>query len=144
MSRHWIVVADQGRARFFTTSSPRGALMEVGALEHTEGRERPRDLTSDRPGRSFDSAGNGRHAMSSAVEPKKQEAIRFAREIADYLRQAHNEGRCDELLLVAGPDFLGLLREQLRPVSGFRISELEKNLGQYDSREIRAHLPERL
>jgi protein required for attachment to host cells len=144
MSKHWIVVADQGRARFFTTAGPRGPLMEVGALEHAEGREHPRDLTSDRPGRSFDSAGNGRHAMSSPVDPKRQEAIRFAKRIAEYLYEAHNEGRCDELLLVAGPEFLGLLREQLGDAREFRIRELEKNLGQYDAQEIRAHLPERL
>lgn len=144
MSKHWIVVADQGRARFFTTASPRGALLEVGALEHAAARERSRELTSDRPGRSFDSAGTGRHAMSSPVEPRKQEAIRFARQIADYLHKAYNEGRCDELLLVAGPEFLGLLREQLGSAIGFRINELEKNLGQYDPQEIRTHLPERL
>ena len=144
MSKHWIVVADQGRVRFFTTASPRGALMEVGMLEHAAARERSQELTSDRPGRSFDSAGTGRHAMSSPVEPKKQEVIRFAKQVADYLHKAYNEGRCDELLLVAGPDFLGLLREQLKSASEFRISELEKNLGQYDPREIRAHLPERL
>ncbi|MGD2111970.1 MAG: host attachment protein [Gammaproteobacteria bacterium] len=144
MSKHWIVVADQGRARFFTTASPRGALMEVATLDHAEARERTQELRSDRPGRSFDSAGDGRHAMSSPVDPKKQEAIRFAKQIAEYLQQAYNDGRCDELLLVAGPEFLGLLREQLNSAPEFRISEIEKNLGQYDPQEIRAHLPERL
>jgi protein required for attachment to host cells len=144
MSKLWIVVADQSKARIFTTASPRGALLEVGTLEHAVARERTQTLTSDRPGRSFDSAGIGRHAMSTAVEPQEQEAIRFAKQIADHLNKAHNEGRCNQLLLVAGPEFLGRLREQLKSTNELQISEIEKNLGQYSPQEIRAHLPERL
>jgi len=144
MSKLWIVVADQSKARFFTTASPRGALLEVGALEHAVARERARTLTSDRPGRSFDSAGIGRHAMSTSVEPREQETIRFAKQVAEHLSKAHHEGRCNQLLLVAGPDFLGRLREQFKTTPEIRITEIEKNLGQYTPQEIRAHLPERL
>ena len=54
------------------------------------------------------------------------------------------QGRCDRLLLVAGPYFLGLLREHLSPINGVEITEIGKNLGQYSSHEIRSHLPERL
>jgi protein required for attachment to host cells len=144
MSKLWVVVADQSKARIFTVADPRGALLGVGELEHPEARDREQTLTSDRPGRSFDSKGQGRHAMGSAVEPGKQETIRFARQVADHLQAAHDEGRCDRLLLVAGPPLLGLLRESLRTTSGMEIAEIEKNLGQYDALEIRKHLPVRL
>jgi protein required for attachment to host cells len=144
MSKLWVVVADQSKARIFTVADPRGALLGVGELEHPEARGREQTLTSDRPGRSFDSKGQGRHAMGSAVEPGKQETIRFARQVADHLQAAHDEGRCDRLLLVAGPPLLGLLRESLRTTSGMEIAEIEKNLGQYDALEIRKHLPGRL
>ncbi|MGB5179681.1 MAG: host attachment protein [Gammaproteobacteria bacterium] len=144
MSKHWVVVADKSKARIFTVADPRGALLEVDALEHPQARQREQTLTSDRPGRSFDSKGQGRHAMGSSIEPDQQETIRFARRIADHLQAAHDEGRCDRLLLVAGPSLLGLLREQLKHAPGLKISEIEKNLGQYDAPEIRKHLPERL
>ena len=144
MSKLWVVVADQSKARIFTVDDPRGALLDVGELEHPQARDREQTLTSDRPGRSFDSKGRGRHAMGATVEPGKQESLRFAKQVADYVQAAHNEGRCNRLLLVAGPPLLGLLREHLKKISGMKISEIEKNLGQYDAQEIRKHLPERL
>ena len=144
MSKHWIMVADKSKARIFTVADPRGALLDEAVLEHPQAREREQALTSDRPGRSFDSKGQGRHAMGTSVEPDQQETIRFAKQIADHVQAAHNEGRCDRLLLVAGPPLLGLLREPLNTLTGLRVSEIEKNLGQYDAREIRKHLPERL
>jgi len=144
MSKHWVMVADKSKARIFTVADPRGALMDEVVLEHPQAREREQTLTSDRPGRSFDSKGQGRHAMGTSVEPDQQETLRFAKQIADHVQAAHNEGRCDRLLLVAGPPLLGLLREPLNTLTGLRVSEIEKNLGQYDAREIRKHLPERL
>lgn len=144
MSRLWVVVADQSRARFFTVSDPRGPLLSVGEIEHPEAREKEQALTSDRPGRAFDSAGAGRHAMGTSVEPGKTETIRFARQVADHVQAAHNEGRCDRVLLVAGSPMLGMLRENFRGVSGLGVSEIEKNLGQFDAAGVRSHLPDRL
>ena len=144
MSRKWVVVADQSRARIFTVDDAHGPLLQVDELEHPEARKREQELISDRPGRSFDSAGQGRHAMGTSVEPKKEEAVRFAKQIADYLQVAHHEGRFNRLLLVAGSPLLGLLRDKLKSLSGTKISEIDKNLGQYEAPEIRSHLPDRL
>jgi protein required for attachment to host cells len=144
MSRLWVVVADQSKARIFTVADSRGELIDVGELTHPVARDLEQTLTSDRPGRSFDSKGKGRHAMGSTVEPARQESIRFAKQVADHLQAAHEKGRFDRLLLVAGPFLLGLLRDNFKKSAGLEISEIEKNLGQYDAREIRKHLPERL
>jgi len=144
MSKHWIVVADRSKARIFTVSESRGALQEVAILEHPEGREHARDINADRPGRAFDGSGQGRHAMGTAVEPMEQDAIRFSKEVGEHLKAACHDGRCNRLMLVAGPEFLGLLRKQLNTPSAVQISEIEKNLGRYDARVIRGHLPERL
>jgi len=144
MSKLWVVVADQSKARIFTVANPLGALLEVGELEHPEARDREQTLTFDRPGRSFDSQGEGRHVMGSTVEPGKQETIRFAKQIVDHVQAVHNEGRCDSLHMVGGSPLLCLLRESLKILSGMGITEIEKNLGQYDALELRKHLPERL
>jgi len=144
MSKLWVIVADQSKARIFTIDDPRGALLKVSELKHPEAHEHESELTSDRPGRSFDSMGEGRHAMGSKVEPGKQETIRFSRQVADYVQAAHNEGRCDRVLLVAGPPMLSVLGENLKNLSGLKMSEIDKSLGHYDAAEIRKHLPERL
>ena len=144
MTKRWVVVADQSKARIFTTEEPRGPLLELASLDNPYGREQEQALQSDRPGRSFDSKGQGRHAMGSPVDPSEQETVRFARRIADHLEGACNDGRCSSLLLVAGPHLLGVLRKQLTTTDRIKVSAIDKNLGQYDAREIRSHLPERL
>jgi protein required for attachment to host cells len=144
MSKHWIVVADRSKARIFTVSESRGALQEVETLEHPEGREQSRNVNADRQGRAFDSSGQGRHAMGASVEPMEQDAIRFSKKVSEHLKAACHKGRCERLMLVAGPAFLGLLRKQLNTPPGVTVAEIEKNLGHFDAREIRSHLPERL
>jgi protein required for attachment to host cells len=144
MSKHWIVVADNSNARIFTVDEPRGGLYQVDVLEHPEARGHARDINADRPGRSFDSKGEGRHAMGVAVDPVEQEVIRFSKQVGEHLKAACQDGRCNRLLLVAGPRLLGLLRQHLDLPPDVEVAELEKNLGQYDTREIRSYLPERL
>ena len=144
MSSHWIVVADNSSARIFTVDDPRGELQQVDALEHPEAREHARDLNADRPGRSFDSKGEGRHAMGISVDPVEQEIIRFAKQVGEHLKAACLDRRCNRLLLVAGPRLLGHLRQHLDLPPDVQVAEIEKNLGQYNAREIRSHLPERL
>ncbi len=144
MTKRWVVVADQSRARIFTTEEPQGPLLQLASMDNPHGRERAQSMGTDRPGRSFDSHGQGRHAMGTSVEPVEQENIRYAKEVAGYLESACHDGRCKELLLVAGPHFLGVLRKQLHTPPDIKISVIDKNLGQYEAREIRSHLPDRL
>jgi len=144
MSKHWIIVADNSVARIFTVEDPRGELQQVDLLEHPEAHEHARDLNADRPGRSFDSAGEGRHAMGVSVDPVEQEIIRFTKQVGKHVKAACLDGRCNRVMVVAGPHLLGLLRQQFDLPPDVRVTEIEKNLGQYDAREIRSHLPEKL
>ena len=144
MTKRWVVVADQSKARIFTTEEPRGPLLELASLDNPYGREKEQTLASDRPGRSFESHSQGRHSMGTPVAPAETETIRFARRIASHLQDACNDGRCKTLLLVAGPHMLGVLRKQLNMPDTIKVSAIDKNLGQYDARTIRTHLPERL
>jgi protein required for attachment to host cells len=145
MSNTWVVVADSSRARIFAVDQPRGPLQELDILAHPEARLHEQELTTDLPGRAFDSGGEGRHAMGQGVSPKEQEALRFAKRTADYLEAARVEGRFDKLILVAAPRFLGQLRQQFSPPAAAAIvQEIAKNLAQQPADEIRQHLPERL
>lgn len=145
MSKIWVLVTDSTRARIFTTSSSSGPLTEQETMTHLEGRQREQDLSSDKPGRSFDSVGNGRHNMEMSTSPKEQENIVFSKRIADRLRDAENKGEFDNLYIVAAPKLLGTLRNQLKNSISKKISgELNKNLAQLTVEQIREHLPERL
>ena len=163
MAKNWVVVANNSGARIFTLTPPAprlkdpealqyfteelppSRLVELEALEHPEGRLKSQFIDADRPGRSFESAGMKRHAMSREVDPKKQEAITFAKQVAERLESARRQGEVEHLILVAAPEFLGLLRDNLT-VELRRMIEEEFSLDvvQMTPHEIRAHLPETL
>lgn len=145
MSKTWVLVADSARAKIFRAQSPVGPLVEVEDWVHPESRLHELDINADKPGRTHDSAGQGRHAMENEVSPKAQDAREFARQLAERLDKARTDGLFDHLLLVAAPAFLGLLREALSKPTRDRVTaEVDKDLVMHDPADIRAHLPYRI
>jgi len=143
--KSWILVAHRTEATVYTVERPTGPLVKLRKLDHPAGALKNRDLATDRPGRAFDSAGKGRHAMSREVEPAEQEVLRFAQRVAEELRAGRVAREYDKLLLVAAPKFLGHLRAALDDETRACVSfELDKNLAREDAKEIRRRLPERL
>jgi protein required for attachment to host cells len=95
-------------------------LSEITTLSHPESRIHEQELTQDLPGRTFDSVGQGRHAMEVNVGPKEQEQINFAKQLDRFLDSARKQNKFDHLIITASPEFLGLIR-----------SNLNKQLAQY-------------
>ncbi len=143
MGQTWIVVADSSRARIFSADTPSSPLHELEDLTHPEGRMHSRDLTSDLPGSNVNHMGSGTHRIESEVEPKKQEAVTFAKHLVKHLDSARKARNYTHLILIAAPSFLGMLRDQLAaPLRKMISLELNQNLTQHNSTEIRKHLPE--
>ena len=140
-----VVVADAARARFFTAESATATLVEDEDRLHPEARLHVSEMASDEPGRSFDSHGEGQHAMGNEVDPKRQEAIRFAKELCEDLEARRNKGKVEGLYLIAPPQFLGELRDHLSaPLKALVKGEIVKDLTEHAVADIRAHLPKRL
>lgn len=145
MQKIWIVVADAACARIFGADTPTAALSEIDDMLNPAGRLRNQDIDADDQGRSFDSAGEGRHAMSRRHDAHQQEALRFAQRVADHLKSALDERRFERLHVVAAPAFLGMLREALDDtVKATVASELDSDLVRHKLEDVRTHLPERL
>jgi protein required for attachment to host cells len=145
MKTTWILVANNTQARIFKVTSPSSTLEEIKELSHAEGRLHDRDLTTDLPGKIKNAGGMGGHAFEQPTDPKKHEASNFVHHIVDHLVDAYNLGQFEQLLLVAEPSFLGLLREHLPETVKKRVCfELNKNLVTLSAAEIRQHLPEYL
>lgn len=141
MKSTWIIVAESARARIFTVSGIGGKFQEVADLSHPESRLHDRALSSDLPGRTFDSRGDGRHAMEQATGPQEQEAQAFATEITRQIDRGQREGNFDSLVLVAPPKFLGRLRSELsKSARNALIGELDKNLVETDTKTIERHV----
>ena len=144
MKLTWIVVANNSMARFFTVESESSPMTEIEALSHVEGRLHDREITSDFPGKIKGEGAVG-HAFEQPTDPKKHEEDQFAYLVAKHLDAAYNEHKFNQLLLVAEPSFLGLLRhhlsDQLKKLVCF---ELDSNIATLTPDQIRTHLPKYL
>ncbi|QKT02489.1 host attachment protein [Ectothiorhodospiraceae bacterium 2226] len=129
MGDTWVLVADEAKARFFRYQPRKEILDEFETLAHPQRRLQTSELIEDKPGRVFDSAGDGRHSMGQPTDPHEQEALRFAREIAGKLDLARARNEYDSLMVVAAPAFLGILRDTLSGEVRKRVAhEAAKNV----------------
>ena len=137
----WVPSADGTKARLARRepAAEGGALVPVREFDGTN--QPGRDLTSDRPGRTFDRAGQGRHAMQPPTDPKRHEKRRFAHELAGFLDAAAKRGDFDRLILVAPPQALGDLRGELpKAVTELLAGELAKDLTNVSIHDLPGHL----
>lgn len=140
-TRTWIVAAEAARARIFLQPRPGAKLEELTDLVNPAARTKQGKLVSDKPGRTFDSKGAGRHAKSPKESLKKQEEDKFARDICERINAARGALEFDKLVLVAAPQFLGLLRQHLEPEAVHQVSrEIHKNLVREDAETIRSQI----
>ena len=120
-----VVVADQSQARFFDVAGTSKVMRSVGTLGDPEARKQEQDLVSDRPGSNVGSGG-GHYGLAEKLEVDSR------------------AGEFDEVALVAGPRFLGMLRNALPPALRKLIKhEVHHDLVHRPESEIRAHLPDR-
>ncbi len=131
MSNYTILVADQGSARVFSRPRKFGDSEKLHAMDHWRGRAHPGDLVTDDAGRTSPSTSEAMDAMREPQEIKETEAKRFAADIGDRLNQLMDQK--DKLVVIAAPQFLGTLRDEL----GDRIDvDLDKNLHNASDEEI--------
>ena len=125
----WVVVADGRRARVLANDGPGRGLAEVPGGTFEGPNRRDGEIASDRPGRSFDSHGQGRHAMEPDTAAGRHEHREFARSVATWLDDPKRRDRYDRLAVVAAPRTLGDLRELLPAGARAKVvCELDKDL----------------
>lgn len=135
----WVLVCDGARARIFENTGPGTGLETVTTAEHPAARASTRELGTDRPGRSFESAPsvNMRHGMAPKADWHELEKEKFAREIASILDDAAKANRFDRVILVAPPATLGELRKLLGKTAAERVAgDIDKDLTGHPVAEI--------
>lgn len=137
-----VLVADASRARIFEAPLPKDGLTEIEELVHPASKMHPQDMASDEPGVSHDRVGQGVHGMEQETDIKKQEAMRFAKEVVDKITALQQKKDYAKLYVIAAPAFLGLLRNKFsNPTKNIIVDEISKNLTTFGIEEIRAQLP---
>jgi len=141
MPKTWVVVAHRGGARLFENKGPGKGLDLLQDIDHPEGRLKNREIKSDKPGRSYDSKGSGRHAYEKEQEPTAHVAEQFAKQLSGILDDGRTRQAYGRLVLVAEPRFLGNLRSALSRETASMISAtIDKDLGSVEPRDMAKHL----
>jgi protein required for attachment to host cells len=130
-----VVVASQGEASLFDVG-PAAVVTSAGRLQDAKARLHDRDFSSDRPGRVFDRAppagrrgAGAHHATNGERSPHRHQAVRFARRIASVLDQGRRQNQFHQIVVVAEPRFLGVLREAMpAPLRRMIVSQVRKDL----------------
>ena len=137
----WVVVADGSRARIFARAGRVAELTEIENLVHPESRSPGHALTSDRPGRTFNSRGRTRHAMQPKHSAHEIALQDFAQDLARRLERGRKNGDFQQLILVAGPRCIGRLHQHLSPATAALVKrEVHRNLVRRSETTLRAHL----
>jgi len=145
-----VVVADQSEAKFYDLRHRPDALQLVARILDPLARLHDRDFKSDRPGRVFDHApvtghrrgATAHHATDGERRPRRHEAEAFARQIAGELQRGQRDCEFDAIIVIAGPLFLGLLRDALSDaVRSIVVAEVKKDLVHQSPHVVVKHLP---
>jgi protein required for attachment to host cells len=112
-ARTWLLIADGSRAKVLESLGAHETPREIEDMTLTIDLPKSGELLADRPGRTFDSVGAGRHAKENPTDPHRHLKRSFAGRMVDELRRAMLARRFDRLILVAPPAFLGDLREEM-------------------------------
>ncbi len=140
MDTTWILVANRGGASLFERTS-KDDIRRVQDIPHSKGRLKNQDIDTDKPARSFDRFGQGRHATGSEQEPTEHIAEQFARDLADLLNKGRIEHAYTSLILVSGPAFLGQLLKALDANTAANVTKtIDKNLPDINERELAGYL----
>lgn len=87
-TRTWLLIADGSRAKVMEADEQGVGFRNVEDMARSIALPKSRDILADKPGRTFDSVGAGRHAKESPTDPHRHLKREFARTVIDELRQA--------------------------------------------------------
>ncbi len=145
MDRAWIVAANSQRARLFAAEDAHGPIREFADLIDPLARQQRQDLKSDEAGRRRAGPGPGRQGMEPEYDVKDQERDRFAKRIAQRLREGRTQDRFARLYVLGDPTLVGSLRKAMDDNTRDVVAgEVSKNLVDHSPEDIRAHLPKQL
>lgn len=138
----WVLVCDASRAVLYTAEKRGDDWLPLGSYSHPESRLKNSQLTPTEPGHSLKSKGGSRRTvLESSTTPKLAEKGRFAQELAEVLNTGASKQSFDGLVLVAPPQFAGLLDQHLSADAKRRVTAtIHKDYTVADARELRQRL----
>ena len=128
-----VIVADNARARIFASHDVLNHMVECADFIHGEAHLANRELVADNAGESR----YPQNSLNPATSAKEQETTSFAKLLAKHLKHMHDEEHFKQLILIAPPKFLGMLRKELaNPLDQLVERTIQKDLTTSSIEEI--------
>ena len=111
----WLLVANGSEAMIYKYIASGQALEELGGSGNGTRRYKDEDLVTDRPGVMSAGGSNmhGQSALEPAVSPTDKAKLDFAKQVVDEVESARCDSTLQSLDIIASPEMLGLLRENM-------------------------------
>lgn len=135
-----VIVADASKARVFKATRGLKKLTEFEDFIHSESRLTDKELMSD----TSRISANRRGSLQPRTFPKDHEEQTFAKQLGKHLKELHSKEPYEELVLVASPRFLGMLRNELHASIANLVSHtIDKELIHLSKDQLLEHLKNR-
>ncbi len=129
----WVIVMDGGQAKIFC--GLKNNIKFLVELTHTH--ESNHEHGHDRPGRSFESKSDIRHAYEPRTDWHENQKDVFVHEVCELIYQAYHQKSFDEIYLICPPKILGLMRPHLTFFNpDTEVHEIGKDLVHHSTIEI--------
>lgn len=140
----WVLICDGGKAILAENAGDAQAL-NLKVRETFENPDPPtHEQGTDKPGRLFAGPGEARSATEPTDFHQQAEDI-FLRDIANRLDRNIGEGHIEQLIVVAPPRALGVLRREFSPAVHKAVRrEVEKDYVHMPIHEVERHLSRQL
>jgi protein required for attachment to host cells len=135
--RTWIVAADGAHAKFLDFAGRKSGARTVAGHIYAQQAKPTRDLGRDRPARVAESKGPARHAIEPRVDLHERQEEIFLQMVVRRLLEAFDADAFDNLVLIAPPKALGILRKLLPDRIKSKVtSEIDNDYAQHADNEI--------
>lgn len=148
MNSVWIVNANAGRAHIFSQETASAPLVKVDELINDKSSKVTAETESDKLGQH--AASKSRHSTGAPTQPSGYQPNQtpaehntevFAHGVCRFLLQGYQDGRFKQLVLIASPEFLGVLRSTLdRRLIDIVTCEINKDYTHCSLKELSEHL----
>lgn len=135
MHKSWIVIVSKSNARIFERNKKKLKLVKY--LENPSVSLSEKDHVSDRRGSMAQGGGYGHQSFSPKTDAKTVAEEKFAKEVNDFLGVSRNHHKYDDLVIVAEPSFLGVIKSNLnKEVNKQVIDFINKDFSNKSDSEI--------
>lgn len=147
MDNMWILVAHRSGARIFSRENRRAGIQLLEEIDFPDGKLKGRDVNSDRHGSYLGPGAGGqqKHGYTRPFSSEEQLALEFARHLAQRIEHGRTSKEFLNLMLVADPHFLGMIRRYLTKASSACVAKtISKDLSWVRDFDIPGYLGDQL